>query len=851
MKRLSYLIGACAGLFMLPLSAQEQAHALVSPAVQHDTLPSLRDVVPDPDAYLHFHYRREHELPLPYFPAGQTDAAVQDANAPTRQAPSPISDGAGLGFGFTGPQGSFTVRWHPPDTVGAIGSTQFLQDVNDGIAVFDKATKNVIYGPVPANIFWSGFGGPCEANNDGDPVVVYDKAADRWVVSQFSVASTPYFECVAVSQTNDATGAWNRYAFSYGSVFPDYPKMGVWPDGYYTTFNMFNGNAFAGSQLCAYNRAAMLAGQPATQQCFQLSTSFGGVLPADLDGSTPPPAGAPNYMLNFGTNSLNLWKFHADWTTPANTTLTGPTSIPVAAFSPGCKGGACIPQSGTGQNLDSLGDRLMFRLAYRNFGDHEALVVNHAVKVGANKDPYTGIRWYEIRSPGATPVVFQQSTFAPDAKYRWMGSIAMDRLGDIALGYSVSSSTTFPSIAYTGRLAGDALNTLQSEATLVAGTAAQTGINRWGDYSALTIDPVDDCTFWYTNEYIGPDATGNKWNTRIGSFMFPGCNASGPAATMSFIAQPASGANIAAGAPIAFTVHVVDASNHPVAGDSITLAVASGPGALIGTTTATTNGGGNASFSVSINVAGSYTLQASDTTTAITPATSNAFNIVPGAAATIAFTQQPVDATAGTANPGASAAGIVVSVTDGSSNPVAGASVSLVVNSGPGTLTVTSSQTTDAGGNATFGDAVLTVAGTYTLTAADGALSVNSNSFAISPAAPSLVFTIDTTSDVTRGDTLYTIAVTKQDTYGNVYASDPDQIDFSVPSCGGYTIGTVALSGGTAALAGGTQRLYTPGSLQVAANDAAATLSALSTAFNVSDPTNAFVFADGFDGCRP
>jgi hypothetical protein len=288
---------------------------------------------------------------------------------------------------------------------------------------------------------------------------------------------------------------------------------------------MFNGNTFAGAKLCAYDRNAMLSGAAATQQCFQLSTSYGGVLPSDLDGSTAPPAGSPNYLLNFGANSLNLWKFHVDWTNTANTKLTGPTSIPVASFSAACSGGTCVPQSGVKQQLDSLGDRLMFRLAYRNFTDHESLVVTHSVKVGTSRqNPYTGVRWYEIRSPGTTPTVYQQSTFSPDTSYRWMGSVAMDKQGNMALGYSTSSSTLHPAIRYTGRLAADALNTMQAESSIIEGLGSQTGSNlaRWGDYSAMTVDPVDDCTFWYTNEYLKANGAFN-WSTRIASFKFPGC----------------------------------------------------------------------------------------------------------------------------------------------------------------------------------------------------------------------------------------------------------------------------------------------------------------------------------------
>jgi hypothetical protein len=231
-------------------------------------------------------------------------------------------------------------------------------------------------------------------------------------------------------------------------------------------------------------------------------------------------------MLNFGGGHLNLWRFHVDWTTPANTTLTGPIAIPVASFAAACGGGTCVQQPGVSQKLDSLGDRLMYRLAYRNFGDHKSLVVNHSVKVGTTrKNPYTGIRWYEIRNPGGTPEVFQQSTFSPDQTFRWMGSAGMDKQGNLAIGYSASSKTVFPSIRYTGRLATDPLNTLQAEATILNGLGSQTGFNldRWGDYSGLSIDPVDDCTFWYTTEYLRTNGAWN-WSTQIASFKFPGCN---------------------------------------------------------------------------------------------------------------------------------------------------------------------------------------------------------------------------------------------------------------------------------------------------------------------------------------
>jgi hypothetical protein len=256
-----------------------------------------------------------------------------------------------------------------------------------------------------------------------------------------------------------------------------------------------------------------------------LTSAYGGLLPSDLDGSMPPPAGSPNYFLAIDVNSLDLWKFHVDFANSANSTFTGPAVIPVAAYTQACAAtGTCIPQPGTSQQLDSLGDRLMHRLAYRNFGSYETLVMNHSVMVGSS----AGVRWYELRNPGGAPAIYQQGTYAPDATSRWMGSIGMDAKGNIAVGYSTSSSSVFPSIAYTGRLAGDPLGTLQAENLVVSGSGSQINqmgqmaANRWGDYSGITIDPVDDCTFWYTNEYLKMNGVFN-WSTRVASFKFPAC----------------------------------------------------------------------------------------------------------------------------------------------------------------------------------------------------------------------------------------------------------------------------------------------------------------------------------------
>src|ERR1700704_4217039 len=435
------------------IAASAQSRMTVRRNVHRDVSAPLREMIlhaPPPSLE-----KKEAEpvrrIPLPPGLTQQEDSVQQRTVVPFTPVVGTSFEGLGAG------QYGFTVNSAPPDTNGTVGATQYVQWVNSSFAIFNKSSGALIAGPTAGNTLWSGFGGGCQTNNDGDPVVLYDKLAQRWVFSQFSVTTTPYLQCVAVSTTSDATGSYNRYSFQYTN-FDDYPKMGVWPDGYYETFNMFNGNTFLGADACAYDRVAMLAGLAATQVCFQQNSTVGGLLPSDLDGTTAPPVGSPNYMLYFGTNTLSLFKFHVDFATPGNSTFLGPTSIGVAAFTPLCNAGTCVVQPGTSQQLDSVADRLMYRLAYRNLGTQESLVTNHSVAVSGGGG---GVRWYEIQNPSGTPLLAQQGTFAPDASYRWMGSIAMDRDGDIAVGYSISSASINPSIRYTGRVSSDPAGTMQ------------------------------------------------------------------------------------------------------------------------------------------------------------------------------------------------------------------------------------------------------------------------------------------------------------------------------------------------------------------------------------------------------
>jgi len=582
---------------------------IIRTEVHRDVSPPLRDLAnaaPQVDLT-----PRESEplrrIPLPpgLKPAEEPDSVIQRTAIATPAAFAPTVGNSfdGIGQG----QFSFFGQPAPPDTNGAVGLTQYVQWVNTLFGVFDKSTRVLTLGPIAGNTLWSGFGGLCETHNDGDPMVVYDKLANRWVLAQFAIGSTsppfaaPFLQCIAISTTPDATGTYNRYSFEY-SAFDDYPKMAVWPDAYYVTFNMFdvstNPATFIGSDACAYDRSAMINGQPSTQICFQQGPSVGGLLPSDLDGSTPPPPGSPNYMVYFGTNSLNLFQFHADFGTPSASTFTGPAVIPVAPFTPLCNAtGTCVPQAGTTNQLDSLGDRLMHRLAYRDFGTHESLVVNHSVDAA----PGGGVRWYEIQNPAGTPSVAQQSTFAPDSNFRWMGSIAMDKAGDIAVGYSLSGSSMKPAIAFTGRTASDPVNIMETETIILNGTGSQTTslfgtpLTRWGDYSAMQVDPSDDCTFWYTSEYLKTDGAFN-WSTRIANFKFPNCGVGTTPSTTAL--SPLASVNfgdptmfIATVSPSAATGSVTFRDGNNAMGSSVL-------------------NGGSASFTTSVLTAGNHSITA-------------------------------------------------------------------------------------------------------------------------------------------------------------------------------------------------------------------------------------------------
>jgi hypothetical protein len=698
-----------------------------SPAVHHDVSPPLRDIAPAPKPAKIKKNKEPKDGPPPPAPGG-IDPVVQSSLA-TTAAPALGLGFEGVGQGFSGPSGAFSVDSAPPDPNGAVGPNHFVEVVNESFAIFNKSGTPV-YGPVRTNTVWSGFGGGCQSNDDGDATVEYDRLADRWIISQFSVSTTPFLQCVAVSTSGNPSGSYYRYSFQYAN-FPDYPKLGVWPDAYYTTFNMFNasGTAFLGPEVCAYDRSKMLLGQTATQQCFTLSTLYGSLLPADLDGPTAPPLGAPNYLLSFGTNSLQLWKFHVDWTTPANSTLGSPTIVPVAAFSAACSGGgACIPQSGTSTKLDSLADRLMYRLAYRNFGDHESLVVNHSVTAGSS----VGVRWYELRNPNATPTVYQQGTFAPDSSYRWMGSVAMDHTGDIALGYSVSSTALHPGIRYTGRLAGDPLGTMtQGEGTIITGNGSQTRkLSRWGDYTSMSVDPSDDCTFWFTNEYLASNGSFN-WHTRIGSFKFPSCT-SGPS-DFSIAASPSS-LSLGQGGSGTATISTAVTSGST---QTVSLSASGQPaGTTVGFSPSSVSAGASSTMTVNVGAGttpGTYTLTVTGTAASGTHTTTVAVTVV---ASDFSLAANPSSLSLAQGSSGTSTIG--TSVTSGAAQTVVlsatGQPAGVTVGFNPGSVTT--------GGSSTMTVTVdpLTTPGDYTIVVTGtGSTATHTTSVAltVAPAPPS------------------------------------------------------------------------------------------------------------------
>jgi len=466
------------------------------------------------------------------------DAAVQSV-AGTAHIGAPIVNFEGL----SNADNPFEVQ--PPDPNGEVGPNNFIEMVNIVFAVYSKTGTRQL-GPLTLGTLWSGFAVDDCTDPSGDPVVLYDQLANRWILTQFTTRGPIYYNCVAVSATGDPTGAYFRYAFSTGLNFPDYPKYGVWPDAYFLATREFApDNSFAGDGAYALERKRMLRGDPGARVVQFLlppgNTPYlpgDGLLPSDLDGTTMPPHGSPNYFV--GTmddgagrgapfDGINVFAFSVRWSGHPTGSFSLAAQLPVASFDSifPCDPSStrsCIPQPGTGNKIDILSyrQRPTFRLAYRNFGTYESLVTNQSVEA---RPGVAGVRWYEIRRTNGAFSVYQQGTYAPaDGVHRWMGSVAMDGFGDIGRGYSVSNGdTVFPGIRYTGRLSGDPLGEMTlGEGVLINGSGSQRVGGRWGDYTDLTVDPTDDCTFWYVNQYYQTSSQ-EGWQTRIGSFRLGGC----------------------------------------------------------------------------------------------------------------------------------------------------------------------------------------------------------------------------------------------------------------------------------------------------------------------------------------
>jgi hypothetical protein len=520
------LFAVCVAMVCALPALAANTGAAVIPENHHDLSAPLRSMVHNASNISEKPVRGEHAefegfskpVKVQIFP----DNAMQGAPGSSESITSGLNL-AGVGQGDYG----YQVTYPAPDANGAVGTTQYVQSVASSFAVFDKKTGALLLGPASINTLFAGFGGSCETTLGGDSAITFDKLANRWVISTMAdrLPTGEGFNtlCMAVSQNSDATGSFYRYSVTISNI--DYQKIGVWPDGYYVGLN---NPANTTATACALDRNAMLNGSATTSVCFTKANT-NTLLPADLDGKTAPAAGAPNYFLggiNHGKNVLNLFKFHVDFANTKNSTFTA-VVIPVAPYTPSCvsTGGyyrACVPQKGSSTKLETLSDRVMYRNVYRNFGDHESLVINHAVDVNSAQGSRVGIRWYELRSNGdGNFTVSQQGTYSPDQNSRFMGSIAMDKAGDIALGYGISSSRMYPSVGYSGRVPTDPAGTLGGEQIFQAGGNA-TSNTLWGDYTSMSVDPTDDCTFFYTSEYYKTGETVN-WSTRIASFKFAGC----------------------------------------------------------------------------------------------------------------------------------------------------------------------------------------------------------------------------------------------------------------------------------------------------------------------------------------
>jgi hypothetical protein len=546
---------------VVPYAGPPTDHTPVTP-VRSRPLRELPVVVPDHPGKGDHPGRDTHPEPIrpqpPVQPAEPDTTPIQTSAGAVLSAPTSTGvgfDGVGVGLG------GFSPTSNPPDVNGRVGATQYVQWNNTSLAVFNKTTGALLLGPLAGNMLFQSLGGACASHNDGDPVVMYDVLAGRWILSQFVVVASPNYshQCVAVSVTGDATGSYYLYDFVTDATnFVDYPHIGVWSDGYYMTTHVFNaaGTAQVAARVNVFERDKMLLGQSARMLAADLSKKSNkfqyGFLPADLDSLTPPPAGEASFVMGPDpafTNRTDVTRVAVTWgTTPAITLTEGTVSVgignaPCVNNTAAQENRDCVPQPSPAVGadyLDNISFHYMYRIGYRNFGGspvQESLVVSALTAGSASTPSHGAVRWFEFRNAGnstSMPTSFQAATYDPDTAYRWLPSIAMDKDHNIALGYSKSSTTVKPGIFMTGRLGTDTVNTMGAEATVQAGLGVQTtgAGNRWGDYSAMTLDPIDQCTFYYTNEYLKTNGAFN-WSTRIASYKFPSCTAAAAWGTVS------------------------------------------------------------------------------------------------------------------------------------------------------------------------------------------------------------------------------------------------------------------------------------------------------------------------------
>jgi hypothetical protein len=851
----------------------QDARQAESGAVRSQALPTVAPVVfngdvrrlPPARGPVNPHHWNENEGPpltpqavAPSAPIRRT--ADEAPNLALAAMPSPLQSFAGLSFDDTITGGQAGAGF-PPDTNGDVGPNHYIQAVNDSYAIYSKT--GTLLAAFTENALWLGAnsGTPCDANNFGDAVVVYDALADRWILTNFAFANSstgPFFQCLAVSRSGDPiAGGWFLYAVRMDSgaiasgTLNDYPKFGIWTDCLYMSANEFKGTTYKGSAFASFERSSLYAGAAldSTNSSIGIvpfSNQAGGpftMLPSNLLGTSAdslPPAGRPNFYVS---EALSGTAFEVRKFTPgqngshrcgAGGTMSAATLVPHATYTD-LAGGDIVPQKNTANPLDSLYFRLMQKAQYRKIGSAESLWVVHSVR---NTSQNVGPQWAQLNLSGGTIAtsVVQQQLYRPDTTlYRWMGSLAVDAQGNMALAYSTSSGGSFPGIAYSGRLAGDPLNNLpQAETVLVAGADSQTNncgsgpCARWGDYSSMSIDPSDDCTFWYTTQYFsaaGNGAAGN-WNTRIGSFKFAACSSAKQNQTINFTSSAPVGATFG-GTPQVVTATATSGLAVTLTIDASATSVCSLSGSAsgsqvsfigVGTCKINANQSGNGSFNAAPQVQQSFA--------------------VGKAIQAINFTSTaPVGAAVGdpdyTVNASATSGLAVTLSIDASSSTVctihgstSGSHVSLI---GAGTCKINA----DQAGNANF-----------------SAAPQAHQSFSVAPGTPTLEFTTQP-GDIVAGDVLGTIAVTEKSPLGDTIDDNASLVDFTVPACGGpVSLGSVTMVHGVATL-NTTVRFHTatdPSTLQVTAKTVA--LTANSGSFVVHANVG-LVFADGLEGCRP